>query len=194
MREEFNMPKAGDRMTSVETGETFTFIETAADSNGERLVVDMEIAPGGGAKAAPIHFHPNQDERFTITKGSVHLWLNGKESVHGAGECVMIPAGAAHTWHNNGDGELRFRLEIEPAGYMEAMFERLCGQSQRGLLSKNGQMALLSAAVGLHACPDTLYLPRIPIWLQKNTFAALAFVGRLCGYKEHYPYFEETIS
>jgi quercetin dioxygenase-like cupin family protein len=182
------MAKAGDRMTSVETGETFIFVKTNADTQGELLVIDMEIAPGGGATAAPVHNHPKSEERFSITQGTIKLLLNGRESIHGAGEMLVIPAGEPHTWWNIGDDELHFRLEFEPASNMEYLFESLCGLSQQGLVNKNGQISPLVMAVGLNQFPDAMYIAGPPVWLQKMMFKVLAFVGRMVGYKTFYPY------
>jgi quercetin dioxygenase-like cupin family protein len=182
------MAKAGDRMTSVETGETFIFVKTNADTHGELLVIDMETAPGGGAKAAPIHIHPLSEERFMVTQGTLKLLLNGRESIHGAGELLVIPAGTPHTWWNIGDDELHFRLEFEPASNMEYLFESLCGLSQQGLVNKNGQISPLAMAAGLNQFPDAMYIAGPPVWLQKAMFKVLAVVGRLAGYKAFYPY------
>lgn len=182
------MAKAGDRMTSVETGETFIFVKTNADTQGELLVIDLEVAPGGGAKAAPVHIHPKSEERFMVTQGTIKLLLNGRESIHGAGEMLVIPAGAPHTWWNIGDEELHFRLEFEPASNMEYLFESLCGMSQQGLVKQNGQISPLAMAVGLNQFPDAMYIAGPPIWLQKAMFKVLAVVGKLVGYKTFYPY------
>jgi quercetin dioxygenase-like cupin family protein len=183
-----HMARAGDRMTAVETGETFIFVKTGADTQGRLLVIDMEVAPGGGAKAAPVHIHPHEEERFTITQGTMKVLLNGRESIHGVGDKIVIPAGDPHTWWNIGADELRFRLEFEAASKMEYLFESLCGLSQRGLIHENGQVSPLIMAIAITQYPGAMYIAGIPIWLQKGMFGVLAFIGRMVGYKSFYPY------
>jgi quercetin dioxygenase-like cupin family protein len=169
-------------MVSKETGETFIFLKTAADTDGQLLVFQMRVAPGGGAIAAPVHFHPKFEERFFIQKGEITGMLDGKPFVAQAGERIVVPAGMAHTWRNTSDGPAEFLVEIEPAMQMETLFENLCAQSQLGLLGSGGQMNLLRAAVELDTYRDHLYMAGAPIILQKIVLAGLAAIGRLHGY------------
>jgi quercetin dioxygenase-like cupin family protein len=176
------MVRSGDTIVSRETGETFTFLKTAADTGGQLLVFQMRVAPGGGAIAAPVHIHPKSEERFTIQQGSISGELDGKPFTAQAGERITIPAGAPHTWRNTSDGPAEFLVEIEPALQMETIFENLCAQSQRGLLSPDGKMNLLRAAIELDTYQDNLYVAGVPIFAQKLVFAALAAIARLRGY------------
>lgn len=176
------MVRSGDTMVSKETGETFVFLKTAADTDGKLLLFQMRVAPGGGAKAAPIHVHPISEERFYIQKGAIRVHLDGLEFTARAGECVVVPKGAAHTWWNPGGNAAEFMVEIEPALHMETLFENLCAQSQLGLLGPDGKMALLRAAVELDTYRDHLYMAGAPIFAQKLVLAGLAAIGRLRGY------------
>lgn len=188
------MAKAGDRMVSAETGETFIFVKTAADTDGQLLVVDLEVAPGGGAKAAPMHIHPKQEERFYITQGTMQLTLNGVDSLHGPDSYLVIPAGMPHTWRNGGSDELRFRVELEPAGQMEKLFEALCIASKQGKLSADGKVSPVRMAVYLAAYPDNMLLAGIPVRLQKMMFVVLALFGRLMGLRTDQRYFNERLA
>ncbi len=176
------MVKAGDTMISRETGETFVFLKTAADTNGQLLVFQMYVTPGGGAMAAPVHVHPKFEERFFIQKGTLSGQLDGRNFTAEAGERIVVPAGMAHTWRNASAGPAEFLGEIEPALHMETLFENLCAQSQRGLLGPDGRMNLLRAAVELDTYRDHLYVASAPIAAQKIVLAGLAAIGRLCGY------------
>src|SRR5262245_11820580 len=147
------MAKAGDIMTSPATGETFKFIKTAADTDGELLQIEMVIAAGGGAKSVPPHIHPKQEERFYIKTGEIKFLLDGKEFVAGPGETVIIPAGAVHTWWNATSQQATYLLEFAPAGQMEILFENLCAAAQAGALSPNGESNQFALAVTLHKYP-----------------------------------------
>ncbi|MBC7811786.1 MAG: cupin domain-containing protein [Burkholderiales bacterium] len=183
------MAKAGDIMVSAATGETFKFIKTAADTNGELLQIDMVIAPGGGAKAVPAHIHPIQEERFYIKSGQIKFELNGEEFITGPGETVIVPAGASHTWSNATDDEATFLLEMQPALDWEVIFETLCAVSQQGLLGPDGKSSLIGTAVVFDKYKDHMYIAGMPIGLQKVMFAVLGTVGRMMGHKSERSYF-----
>lgn len=183
------MIKAGDILSSRETGETFTFLQTAADTGGRLLRLEMRAAPNGGAKAVPLHFHPKQEERFFIHEGRICFLIDGKTQRYEAGEAVVVPPGTPHTWYNPGPAEARFTVELEPALQTERFFESLCTLSRDGLLPRSGRINPFRLAVCLHAYPDHLYLTGLPVGLQKRLFAAMAFAGRRLGFPDYYPYF-----
>lgn len=183
------MAKAGARMTSKESGETFIFIETQETHGGNRLVIDVICEPGGGAKGAPIHIHPKQTERFSIQSGVMEYQLNGKMGHVHAGDTVVIPPGTPHTFRNpSHDEKLAFRFEFEPAGGMEYIFENMTALSQMGKLRPNGKAPLLPSFRVLHQYPDNLYFAGVPIWLQKLGITLGAFAARMLGYPVYYRY------
>ena len=53
---------AGDQIDNPITGERLVFHETSAETNGERVVFETIVQPGGFVAAA--HVHPFQTERF----------------------------------------------------------------------------------------------------------------------------------
>lgn len=186
------MAKAGDRMVAEVTGETFVFLQTAADTDGKLLQIQMSVAPGGGAKGAPPHLHPIQKEHFHIQKGEVVMWVNGKEQVYRAGESVTVAPGVPHTWRNETDEEVQFIVELEPALEWEQLFETLSTLSRDGKLMKTGQVHPLTMALALHVYKNHMYVAGIPVLVQKVLFALLAPIARLLGHKAYHPYFEET--
>lgn len=177
------MIRAGQTITSVETGETFHFLKTAAETDGKLLQIQMTIAPGGGAKAAPIHVHNALEERFIIQSGKIWVYLDGKEMVFGAGESFVVPINAAHTWREAGSDEpLRFIVEMEPAMQMAEIFETLAFSSQQGLLDKDGKAPFLGMAYTLNRYPDNFYIAAAPVWAQKLLFKLLSPIAKLAGY------------
>ena len=51
---------AGDVIENPVTGERITFIQTAAETNGEFVIVETVVQPGGAV--ATKHIHPHQEE------------------------------------------------------------------------------------------------------------------------------------
>jgi quercetin dioxygenase-like cupin family protein len=184
------MIKSGSTFTVQETGETFTFLKTAADTNGKLLQVYLHIAPGGGAKGAPIHIHPLQEERFFIKRGHITFDYNGEKITRGPGERVIVPAGVPHTFRNETDEKAEFIVEIEPALHMETLFETMGALSHQGKVGRNGGVNPLRIAVMLDKYRDHMYMAGVPVFLQKFGFIMLGFVGRLLGMKPELSYFD----
>src|SRR4051812_8883944 len=58
---ETQMAHAGQTIQNPVSGERITFTKTAADTNGELLELDIELAPDGAVPG--MHVHPAQEER-----------------------------------------------------------------------------------------------------------------------------------
>jgi hypothetical protein len=56
--------RTGETLVNPVSGETITFIETAADTNGEYTLIEVSLALGGGVPMA--HTHPYQLETFEV--------------------------------------------------------------------------------------------------------------------------------
>jgi hypothetical protein len=84
-------------------------------------------------------------------------------------------------------------LELRPALNTEIFFESLYGLAADGKTDENGVPNLLQTAValdGLHK--GEIYPATPPIALQKALFTLLAPVGKLVGYRDHYPKYIEA--
>ncbi len=89
----------------------------------ERISVFEEVtAPGFGP---PLHSHPSQLELFHIIKGQHRFLLGDEELIAGPGDCVVIPAGVAHTFQNVAGEDGLVHFELLPAGAAEPFFDRL---------------------------------------------------------------------
>ena len=85
------MAYAGQRITNPVSGETITFRQTAADTGGELLAIDLELTPDGHVPGA--HVHPEQEETFHVTAGTMQFKLGRKTVMATAGDTVVVPAG-----------------------------------------------------------------------------------------------------
>ncbi len=162
------MVVSGDTIHSPATGETFTFLQTAAKTKGRLLQMEMCVSPGGGAKAVPIHIHPKHEERFFIHAGRIAFLLDGCTRIYRPGETVIASPGTPHTWRNAGEDELRFIVEIEPAGHFERLFESMCNLSSAGKMSKSGRVNPLMLAIALNKYPDHMYVAGLPVRVAKT--------------------------
>src|SRR4051812_40543843 len=98
------MAKAGDVIENPVTGERIVFVETAADSGGERLKISLHLAPN--AHNAAQHRHAKQEERIAIVRGELRIVVGdaGARTLR-AGQEVILPPGVPHVWWNESGEE-----------------------------------------------------------------------------------------
>src|SRR5690348_15980369 len=63
------MAYAGQTLENPVSGEKITFIQTASDTDGELLEIELELSPDGAVPGE--HIHPEQEERFEIVEGKM---------------------------------------------------------------------------------------------------------------------------
>jgi quercetin dioxygenase-like cupin family protein len=104
--------------------------------DGENLVVDCWIEPGGGL---PEHLHPRQEERWSVVDGRIKLKLDGVERTIGPedGEQVVAP-GTRHALASAGHGEAHLRCHVLPAGDLEAFLTESAAAARDGLFMRGG--------------------------------------------------------
>jgi mannose-6-phosphate isomerase-like protein (cupin superfamily) len=174
----------GDILENPVTGERVTFLETASETNGERVLIDVTVQPDGFVAAA--HVHPYQSERFEIVAGEAEFSL-GKETVHARpGDVVMVEPGTLHSFRNVGEAELRFITEVRPALSFEAFIETMYGLAADGKTNRKGLPNPLRLAVIMRDHFDLVRLSFPPAWVQKAGLVCGAPFGRLLGYRPSY--------
>ena len=82
---------AGDVIENPATGEQITFITTAAETDGEFVIVETIVQPGGAV--ATKHIHPHQEERFEVLEGSVGILVGGTTISAEPGDSLVVPPG-----------------------------------------------------------------------------------------------------
>ncbi len=162
-----NPVRPGHVMENPALGERrIVFTKTAQQTGGESF--GLEVFIRAGAPGTPEMVHTFQDESFEILSGSLDFRVGGQERRLEAGESLLIPKGTPHNWWNASEEELFANIY--------------------GLCSENNRLAdPLQMAVLFDEHWDEGYLTKPPLFVQKVMFGALAPVGRLLGYKAHYP-------
>lgn len=108
-------------------------------SSAEELVVEATYSPGGSPP--PAHFHPAQDETFTILAGSIRARVEGEDLSLSVGDRVEIGRGQVHQMWNEGEEEAGVRWVTAPAGRTEEWFgvlDRVLGPD--GAVAKGEQV------------------------------------------------------
>ncbi|MGI8606659.1 MAG: cupin domain-containing protein [Gaiellaceae bacterium] len=178
------MIRAGDLIENAVTGERLRFHQTSAETNGELVVVEAFVQPGGQVAAA--HVHPHQQERFLVVSGAVGFKRGREKLVAGPGDEIVVEPSTAHKFWNAGDTEARFYCEIRPARQFERLIETMFGLAADGKTSKKGMPQPLRLASIAKAHFEDVRLPVVPAWMQRTALAMGAPMGWLYGYGATY--------
>lgn len=161
------------------------FLETAADTNGARLVMEHRIQPGNASP--PDHVHRLQTETFEVLAGRMWVRVRYEERTLSVGDKVAVPKGAPHTFKNAGDEALYIRVTLEPANNAETFFETITGLERRGLLPDKRitwpQLLQMSLMIRYYDMP----LAGVPLWVQRPVFGFLGALAQRSGYRAWYP-------
>lgn len=183
------MARQGDAIDNPVTGERITFLKTSRDTGGEVLELDWSLEPDGFLPGA--HTHPYQQERFKVPSGTLRVRVGRRKHRLGAGESVVVPLGAVHSWWNEGDDGLRGVLEFRPALDTESVFETAFGLARDGKVSKKGVPTPLQIIALLDEYEDELGIPWVPQRVQHAIVSLLAPLARRRGYRGRYPEYSD---
>ncbi len=97
-----------------------TFLETSEETGGERTLVEIEVAPGGGN--AP-HYHKTYEEHFEVLEGSLEVLVGGETRTLLPGEKAVAGRKVLHRFRNPTVTPTRFLVELRPghAGFEKAI-------------------------------------------------------------------------
>ena len=170
------MAHTGMKITNPVSGETITFVTTAAESDGELLAFDLELTPDG--KVPGLHVHPEQTECFRVVEGTMRFKLGRKTIVAEAGDIVTVPPGKAHKFANGGDGVARARVEVRPALEMAELLETAVRLAEDGRTLASGMPRPLALAQFTRRFRREVRGAFPPAWVQQATMAPLALIAR----------------
>jgi quercetin dioxygenase-like cupin family protein len=103
---------------------------------GENMVVDTWMEPGGGL---PPHFHPRQEERWSVVEGRVRFQLGKDKRVltPADGEVVVHPH-VKHGLSAIDDGVAHLRCLVLPAMGIEDFLTDSAAAAREGLFMRGG--------------------------------------------------------
>jgi mannose-6-phosphate isomerase-like protein (cupin superfamily) len=102
-------------------GNVLAFKAVAAQTGGDFSLMERTVPPG--ARMPPAHRHVNCSEAFFVLDGVATFLVDGAELTGDAGDFLLVPRGAGHTFGNTGTSPLRLLVLHAPA--MDAYFEEL---------------------------------------------------------------------
>ena len=167
---------AGRTIRDPTNGEEITFLETAAESGEDRLVIRLTLAPGG---AVPLHAHPAQED-FECLEGQLAFHLAGQAIELSPGSTVTALPGIVHGFRNVSGAPATLRIVATHGAEMEYGLRVKVAMMQDGAFTSAGRPKdLLLGSVLLHR--SAIYLAPMPVWLYRPLIAGLAALGRWRG-------------
>lgn len=113
-----------------------TVIQSAEETNNDHILVEVELAPGGGT---PRHYHTSFNETFMHVEGVLGVDV-GKQQLRLKGnESATAYKKESHRFYNPGKTTIRFHVKIFPAE--QRFIESLCigyGLAEDGLTNNKG--------------------------------------------------------
>ena len=113
-----------------------TFLETSEETGGERTLIEVEIAPGGGNDP---HYHLTYAEHFEVLEGALEVLLEKDTMILRPGERAVARKNTLHRFRNPTSQPTTFLVELRPghSGFEKAI-KVAYGLASDGLASANG--------------------------------------------------------
>ena len=158
-------------------GDRVTFLKTAAETNGEYLLEQLELAPRGGAV---LHYHLTFAETFEVLEGRLNVDLEGHQLVLGPGERLVVPVKAPHRFYRTSDEPVIFTIECRPARRMEQATRIAYGLARDGRTNAKAIPRNIWEMAVVFDLGES-YLVGLPRVVQQALFGTLARIARWLG-------------
>src|SRR5580693_2147332 len=112
---------AGRGQLFTARGNVMAFKAVATQTSGDFSLMERTVP--AGARRPPPHRHVNCSEAFFVLAGTITFWLDSAVLAGRAGDFLLVPRGAAHTFGNQGTEPGRLLVLHAPA--MDAYFAEL---------------------------------------------------------------------
>ena len=159
------MPIKGQITTNPINGDSYEFVETAKDTNGEHITLKATIKSKG--QLVPNHYHTLQEESFEVISGQLTIFFEGNMRTLSAGEKVTFPRNKTHNHFKNDDIPVAYIHSVAPALDFDYLIETLAKLAADGK-SKNGKYGLVQELVLLKYLDSKSFLADSPLGIQKH--------------------------
>ena len=160
------------------------FLQTSNDTKGKLL--EMEAAYSPGSKEPPQHYHPSQEEEFTITRGEMTVRIDGALRVLRQGDSLRVPSNKSHSMWNNSERESVINWKVAPALTTEYMLETFAGLAVDGKTDRGGTPKFLQIVLIANKYAKVFRLSKPSYMIQRIIFSILTPIAYMAGYKPVY--------
>ena len=171
-------------ISNPKTGQTIKFLKTASDTGGQFLEMESTLKPG--SEEPPLHYHPFQEENFSIISGDLTVKLNGELKTYSVGDHFHVPKNTHHSMWNQSSQPVTIRWKISPALNTETFFENTIGLANDGKTNQKGMPNILQVALIANRYNHIFRLAKPPFVIQRIVFGILTPFAYLAGYRSSY--------
>lgn len=129
LKVEAGKDRSGQPISLLE-GDTFFTKVSTADTDGDIYVFESIRVKEGGPS---FHLHYEQDEWWYVLKGEFLFKVGDETFTAQAGDSVFGPRRVPHAFAKVGLGEARLLMFFQPAGKMQAMFQKISAGVTKGM-------------------------------------------------------------
>jgi quercetin dioxygenase-like cupin family protein len=181
------MAYKGKIINNKKTGQEIIFIQTSDDTGGELLEMESTFQPHS-LEPVP-HYHPLQDEFFTVLEGEITVRINSGPHVIKQGNTLRIKQGQIHSMWNHTSQKARLNWKVMPASDTEYFLENGIGIANKKKTNKKGMPSLLQIALLAKRFSHVYRVAKPSFTIQKILFTVLSPFSYLAGYKSCYKEF-----
>lgn len=178
------MAHANKTIRNPKTGQVIRFIRTSRDTNGQWL--DMEATFPARSIEPAAHYHPQQDEDFTVVAGELTVQIDRQTKTLRPGDTLHVPRHKVHSMWNGSDAETIVNWQVRPALATEYFFETAFGLATDGKTGPTGRPPLLQTALVARHFSTVYRLAKPPRVIQWVIFGLLAPLAYAVGYRPTY--------
>ena len=153
-------------------------IRSSFRREGESLIVDTWIDPGGGVTP---HVHPAMEERFETIEGTAEFLAGRRWQETPAGEGVVVPPGTRHAFRNRSDAVAHIRCAATPPSTLEEFLTEAAAMSRAGKINRfalpRSPSALVEIATMAQRYREMVVMSSPPPLVQKLIIPPLARLG-----------------
>ena len=172
--------RGGDVVWNPLSGEKALLLESAEETGGARIVVDLAVEPGGFVPGGE-HVHDRCAEHFEVRAGQMAFLVDGAQRLLTEGARMTVEPGTWHRWWNPGEEEVVARVRVEPALRFEDAILVAWGLCADGHTDAAGRPSALFGALLATRFRAEIRYRRPPDAVQRLLLPPLAAVARRRG-------------
>lgn len=178
------MAYRGKEIQNPVTKQQILFLQTGKDTNGQLL--EMKATFAAHSVEPALHYHPCQEEDFTVLEGELSVKVNGQLMVLKQGDSLHIAPGIDHAMWNGTDKNTVVNWQVRPAMNSEHLFETAAGLARDGKVNKNGMPGIFQVALMANKYSRVFRLSKPAFAVQKMLFLLLSPFAFLMGMQADY--------
>lgn len=178
------MAYIGKEIYNPKNGQRIKFIRTAKETDGALLEMETTYNPQSSEPVA--HYHPFQNEDFTVVSGELTVRINGALKVLNPGDRLHIGKNEIHSMWNASLKETVVYWKVQPAMETEYFLETVTGLAFDGRTNQKGIPNILQLALTAGKYSNVFRLSKPPFALQQLLFWVLKPFAYGFGFRPMY--------